>query len=63
MGKDETMSTSEKQHHPWCNFGPASGPVESCKMCERFFRLYPFKEGDDPNELVTDHFPNVQVRR
>jgi len=48
----------DKEHHPFCNYN--KGPVEECRFCPRYFKLYPHKK-EDPEELILKYFPNVTV--
>lgn len=49
------------KHHPYCNYGDISGPVEECAYCKMAFVKYPYKEGDDVLAMTKEHFPGVQV--
>ena len=53
---DVIYGDNGKQHHIWCNFAMRNGP---CKQCDRLYKLYPYKPGDDPHKLVKTYFPNV----
>lgn len=50
----------EIRHHPWCNY--FYNARHGCKMCEKFYILYPFdwEKGDFEN-LMKVHFPTNTV--
>ncbi len=47
------------KHHPWCNY--FANPAEGCKFCKPLFEKYPIKEGQTVEDLLKEHFPQVQV--
>ncbi len=55
-----TARVEPSEHHVWCNF--FTRPVEGCELCKRLWEKYPYQDGDDPDELVKKHFPDV-IRR
>lgn len=54
---------TDNEHHVFCNFFTKPFP---CDMCDRLYKAYPYKVGEDPmragDRIMKESFPDVIVK-
>jgi hypothetical protein len=55
-----TSSICDKPHHLWCNF--FSREEQSCNMCDRFYKEYPYTSVEDLIERSKIEWPENIIR-
>jgi len=51
----------KNRHHIWCNKDPYRTHPDNCDMCKKLKEKYPM-DGKTPDELLSEHFPDVKQR-